>query len=238
MARTQQVTFRVQLWRDPSWTALPCTAQWLYFTIAASSTIDSAGICPLLMRQWAGRATDLAEGQVRAALDSLVAGGFAVVDEDREEVLLPRLLADRGAENQPNVIKGAIRAARAASRPLRERFAQVIADMEQANPNLLVATGIARSSRRPILPSVRLAVYERDNWCCQDCGRRIPPNTGEERRGLNAPSDESGWLELDHIHPWSEGGEDVEGNLRALCSRCNRVKGCRLLLEVDEKARV
>ena len=32
-------------------------------------------------------------------------------------------------------------------------------------------------------------------------------------------------LHIDHIYPWSKGGETVEENLQTLCSICNYGKG-------------
>lgn len=35
-------------------------------------------------------------------------------------------------------------------------------------------------------------------------------------------------LSLDHIHPYSLGGEDTLGNLQTLCRPCNSRKGARV----------
>jgi len=47
-------------------------------------------------------------------------------------------------------------------------------------------------------------VLERDKWCCQCCGR---------------PSE----LQVHHITPRSQLGEDVEENLITLCAICHQV---------------
>jgi len=64
-------------------------------------------------------------------------------------------------------------------------------------------------SRRKIPTALRLAIYERDGHACLECGT----------------SDD---LTLDHIYPWSLGGEDTEENLRTLCRPCNSSKGARI----------
>lgn len=63
-----------------------------------------------------------------------------------------------------------------------------------------------RRHRRWIPLRVRVAVMTRDGWRCQFCG-------ATER------------LELDHITPFSLGGEDFEDNLRTLCKPCNVRRG-------------
>lgn len=64
-------------------------------------------------------------------------------------------------------------------------------------------------SRRHIPDSIRFAVYERDGHACLHCGAR-------DRLGL------------DHIHPYSLGGEDTLDNLQTLCRPCNSRKGARV----------
>lgn len=238
MATSQrQIALSATMWRDPKWQALPHGAQWLYFTISADPMMTAAGIAPLLLRRWAYFSSDATTELTTTSLDALVSGGRAVVDHDDEWVPLPKLLADTGVINQPNRLRGAIKAAAECDSPLiREAFAKVVAEVDSDDPGILIATGRARSSRRAISPALRLGVYIRDNWTCQDCWRLIPARTAEERRGLRAPFDETGWLELDHVTPWSDGGADTEDNLRALCSPCNRIKGARHILGIDTAA--
>jgi len=64
-------------------------------------------------------------------------------------------------------------------------------------------------SRRKIPAELRAAIYERDEYACLTCG---------------SPDD----LTLDHIYPWSKGGEDTLENLRTLCRPCNSAKGARV----------
>ena len=58
---------------------------------------------------------------------------------------------------------------------------------------------------------LRLAVFRRDGYTCQHCGRAKPFHG----------------LELDHVLPLSWGGNEEFDNLQALCIRCNRQKGAR-----------
>ncbi len=63
---------------------------------------------------------------------------------------------------------------------------------------------------RPRVPrAVRRAVFIRDGGVCVFCG-------GTER------------LSLDHIYPWSLGGEDTLENLQTMCVSCNCRKGARI----------
>ncbi len=59
-------------------------------------------------------------------------------------------------------------------------------------------------------PSLRLRwrVLQRNNFKCCACGASPAITLGVE-------------LHVDHIHPWSEGGETVIENLQTLCSKCN-----------------
>lgn len=69
--------------------------------------------------------------------------------------------------------------------------------------------GAIEGGRRKIPDALRLAVYERDGFTCLHCG-----------------DVES--LTLDHIYPYSRGGEDTLENLQTLCRPCNSRKGARV----------
>ena len=65
----------------------------------------------------------------------------------------------------------------------------------------------SRSSRR-ISDKLRYQVLKRDNFKCKLCG-------------ASPAKDPSIELHIDHIVPWSKGGETTIDNLQTLCSRCN-----------------
>lgn len=91
------------------------------------------------------------------------------------------------------------------------------------------ATGEYRPHPTKVSQGRRLAVYLRDNWTCQYCGRVFIPRP-ENLTGRYAPWDrqpdeeDSVYLELDHIHPRALGGDNSEKNLRAACTPCNKRK--------------
>lgn len=66
-------------------------------------------------------------------------------------------------------------------------------------------------TKREINPSLRYKVLKRDNFRCCICG-------------ASPAKDPSVDLEVDHIIPWSRGGETVMDNLQTLCFKCNRGK--------------
>lgn len=69
---------------------------------------------------------------------------------------------------------------------------------------------LASGHRTPSDPSLRLRfrVMKRDNFLCRACGA--------------SPALKPGLLlHVDHIEPWSHGGETVEENLQTLCEACN-----------------
>lgn len=75
----------------------------------------------------------------------------------------------------------------------------------------LASEGPRRTSRDPSL-RLRFQVLQRDRFTCCSCGASPATRTGIE-------------LHVDHIKPWSKGGETTLSNLQTLCSRCNLGKG-------------
>jgi len=65
-----------------------------------------------------------------------------------------------------------------------------------------------RKTSRHISWRLRFIVMRRDSFKCKICGRS--PATVQ---GLV--------LHVDHIHPWSKGGETLMENLQTLCEQCN-----------------
>ncbi|MGA2031903.1 MAG: HNH endonuclease [Thermoguttaceae bacterium] len=67
---------------------------------------------------------------------------------------------------------------------------------------------------RSISLSLRYKVLLRDKFRCVACGRSPAKDADVE-------------LHVDHIIPWSRGGQNTESNLRTLCFDCNLGKGAR-----------
>lgn len=87
---------------------------------------------------------------------------------------------------------------------------------EQKNDNIIVSsqkikevkTITKRKTSREINLRNRFKVIQRDNFKCQCCG-------------ASPATDHSIVLHVDHIIPWSKGGETILENLQTLCSKCN-----------------
>lgn len=70
----------------------------------------------------------------------------------------------------------------------------------------------SHETKRDIGLKTRFLVMKRDNFKCCLCG-------------ASPAKDPSVVLHVDHIIPWSKGGETVVENLQTLCSNCNLGKG-------------
>ena len=80
-------------------------------------------------------------------------------------------------------------------------------------PNCQSAVKRAIKNRsRVISDKMRYQVLKRDHFKCCACG-------------ASPSKDASVELHIDHIIPWSRGGETTLENLQTLCSRCNLGKG-------------
>ena len=67
------------------------------------------------------------------------------------------------------------------------------------------------------------AVFKRDGWICQICGR----STLREKQPRSGPRSLL-TSELDHIVPIGKGGSHTWDNVQCLCRRCNHEKADRV----------
>lgn len=77
-----------------------------------------------------------------------------------------------------------------------------------SNETEKVSTQKSKRTNRIANLRQRFRVMKRDGFRCVLCGASPALNVGCE-------------LHIDHIIPWSHGGETIEENLRTLCSNCN-----------------
>lgn len=69
-----------------------------------------------------------------------------------------------------------------------------------------------KRTKREISDRLRFRILMRDGFTCSKCGRSPMKERGVE-------------LHVDHIIPWSKGGETVPENLETKCAKCNLGKG-------------
>jgi hypothetical protein len=91
-----------------------------------------------------------------------------------------------------------------------ESFVKYANDSESIPQSPESLTSDSSKKRTPRDPSLRLRfkVLLRDRFSCRQCGASPATTIGVE-------------LHLDHIVPWSKGGETTLENLQTLCSKCN-----------------
>jgi hypothetical protein len=87
------------------------------------------------------------------------------------------------------------------------QFVEFANAQEIQPPSSKELTGSHKTPRDPSL-RLRFRVMKRDNFTCRACGARPALKPGL-------------LLHVDHIEPWSRGGETVEENLQTLCEPCN-----------------
>lgn len=91
-----------------------------------------------------------------------------------------------------------------------EIFVKNINDEEKFLPEFSdkISGTITHKTKRDINSRLRFIIMKRDNFKCKNCGR-------------SPATDKATILHIDHIKPWSKGGETVQENLETLCSICN-----------------
>ena len=91
--------------------------------------------------------------------------------------------------------------------------------------------------RKSIPKDIQLRVWKRDNWTCKYCGEPVffAPTLKlldelSPGHGLYHPHGKADeiltlfqwrWASVDHMEPWSKGGEDLEDNYVTACWECN-----------------
>jgi hypothetical protein len=71
---------------------------------------------------------------------------------------------------------------------------------------------ITHKTKRDISDRLRFRILMRDGFTCRKCGKSPMKTLGIE-------------LHIDHIIPWSKGGETIPENLETKCQQCNLGKG-------------
>ena len=92
-----------------------------------------------------------------------------------------------------------------------EKFIEFVNKETKAETTSKPITKTKLKTKRGISLRMRFIVMRRDDFKCKICGKS--PST-----------DPSVTLQVDHIEPWSKGGETVPDNLQTLCSHCNTGK--------------
>jgi len=83
--------------------------------------------------------------------------------------------------------------------------------------------------RKKIKFHERAFIYKRDNYSCLMCGIRANkiPEDYDGRLTLKCGDT---ILVLDHIIPYSMGGQSCKENYQTLCDRCNGKKGTKIMI--------
>ena len=85
---------------------------------------------------------------------------------------------------------------------------KLVDESNMSKKNFLYNEDDGRKTSRSISLRMRFLVLKRDNFKCCSCG-------------ASPAKDPSVELHIDHIKPWSKGGETTIDNLQTLCSKCN-----------------
>jgi hypothetical protein len=82
----------------------------------------------------------------------------------------------------------------------------------EQSKDIPIKTAIKHKTKREISDRLRFRILMRDGFTCRKCGKSPMKEIGVE-------------LHVDHINPWSKGGETVPENLETKCQQCNLGKG-------------
>lgn len=102
-----------KIWRDPDFRALSESAQRLYLLLLSQPNVSNAGTLPLQINKWAKGCDSTTDEDIRRSMAELAHRDFAYFDDDTEEALIRSYIRNDGVLKQPNIVKNALRCARA-----------------------------------------------------------------------------------------------------------------------------
>jgi hypothetical protein len=109
------------IWNDPRFRQLDPLEQHAYFLVSTQANITAAGTLPLTLRRWARLTAGGDVDQLLAALHGLARAGWAVIDEDTEELLLVPFVRDDKGYNNPKRRPAILEAAADVESPIIRR---------------------------------------------------------------------------------------------------------------------
>lgn len=201
------------IWEDSDFLALTDQQQRTYLFLISQPNLTHAGLLPITLRRWAGKARGLTEFDLHQAMDELARCGQVVIDHADEEVFVCGYFRHAGIGGQPRVVAAAY-----------DAITQSASFVLRATASIELSAAVATAPAPAAPTGLRAEVLRRDGWQCAGCGwspgDAVPTTTNGRPlyRGL----------EIDHIHPRSLGGPDSLDNFQVLCTTCNTRKGARV----------
>jgi hypothetical protein len=118
-----------RIWDDEDFLALEPAEQRLYMFLFSQRNLNHAGLLPLTLRRWAGKAKGLDVCALQEQLEALRVARFVVLDYDTEELLIRSFVRSDEVYKQPRVMGAMVSGAREIASP-RLRWA-LLAEVER-----------------------------------------------------------------------------------------------------------
>ncbi|MEV6879563.1 hypothetical protein [Amycolatopsis sp. NPDC051128] len=100
-----------RIWRDAEFRGLVTDEQWMYKALLSQATISNAGVIAYTPGPWSRLSADMTLERVEAALSSLAAKRYVVLDEDTGELLVRTFMRNDGVSSNGKVFKNALKVA-------------------------------------------------------------------------------------------------------------------------------
>lgn len=132
------------IWRDGDWRSLPLEAQWVYKALTSQEALSYAGVIDYRPGRIAALATNVTARKIEAAVKTLEAEKFVIVDRLTEELLVRTYVRHDGVMDRTNMGKAVARAlAKIVSLDLRAAVLSELARLYTDRPGLAGFGGIA-----------------------------------------------------------------------------------------------